>query len=345
MLALRTFALVAASAALGGAASMPAPLAGPQPPLPVQTATPAAAAACAIPYVVGEQMTDAQLSARFSLGAIKGLAGVPDIQARAGRQVIRSAYAGVVSQAMSAVLDAYRCKIKAHIEAQNVPDGAAKLAQVDDAIAAIRFEIAVIQNAAAQPAPALSDIQQAYLARTSRPPTMPAVDRALLDAALADLDPEALFIRSELRQKWAGLHFGSIANVSACGGVVKAAISDGGSLLQRALADVKPILINYLDKNVRPITPLAQALVAASATPYPTAAALNATNFRACSVDVAAHPPAPEPSASATATPAPSASAAPTPGPTVSPVPAPSPSGSPSPASPPTPGATSAARG
>lgn len=327
-------AVVAVALTASGTVALPQV---PSPTVPSPTVPAAVGDPCPIPYIVGEQLSGGELSARFGLAAIKRLSKLPNLEARAGREVLRTAYAGVSSQAMAAVLDAYGCRIRAYLARTGAADAAAKMTAVEAAIAQLKGHMAVVQNAAQQPAPALGEVQQTLFAMTQRPDGAPTVDRAVLSAALADVDPERLFLSVEERRRWAGLQFGPIVDVSACGGVIKAAISDGGSSLQRGLADVKVILINYLDKNTSPIVALSQLFVDASATPPMTTAAINATSFRNCSADVARHPvPAEAPIAAVTPV-APTATASPSPTSSPSPTPSPSPAASPTPSASPTP--------
>lgn len=258
--------------------------------------TPAPAAACAsvIPYSIGDKVKGFELAGRFSLGALSKLKGLPNITLRGGKEVVQTAYAGMTQQAMATVFDAYACRISEYLKAKGDPDADKKVSAVNDAIADLQGEMGAIQKVAAPGAPIADflDLKNDYKTRV-RGAEDPVLDRAVVNAALADIDSEKLFINVTLKQYWGGLDIPGAIALKGCGGVVKAAISDGGSSLQRSLADAKFVLANYLD----PATKLKIALgrlmndIAAQPTISPIADA----TFKGCTTEIAAQvaPPAP----------------------------------------------------
>lgn len=266
---------------------------------------------CPIPYAVGEQVKGGELEARFGGGALSKLVKLPDIEGRGGAEVVRTAYAGITSQAMSAVFDAYACRIKGFIVKTAPPEAASKSAAVDRGLVRLRLEMGLIQNAAEQGTEALTIIRDGYLDAETRAANAPVLDATITKAALADVNSNALFISQVTKQQWIGLKVGPHISAQACGGVVQAAISDGGSSLQRALASAQSILINYLDPNTPPNVALADLFVHASASPIKKATA-DHISFKDCTKALAAAQPA-KPLAPSAPPPAPAPSPAQTP--------------------------------
>lgn len=222
---------------------------------------------CPIPYVVGEAMSGGEMAVRFSNSALSKLAKLPNVGARGGYEVVKTAYAGVSSQAMVAVFEAYGCRVKKFMSAKGAVDVAEKARAVDKAIAMLSIELARIQVASEQGLDAINELKADYIDAENRSERAPVLDSAITNAALADVDTGKLFIGQEQRRRWMSLDVASVASVSACGGVVKAAISDGGSTLQRALGNTKTIFINFLNPDVPPYVALASLLNSASASP------------------------------------------------------------------------------
>ncbi len=260
----------AAGQALAAAAPLP----------PTATAVPVWVAACPIPYAVGEASTSSQISARLAVGSLKVLKGSPDLNANAGREILRSAYAGMKNEAMQAVAQAYACRINAYIDAQALPDPAAKKMAVTVAVAQLTAELGFIANAAQNNA----DLALQYtriLSMTTRPPDSPVLDTAIYDAALATVDPGPMFLSSQERSRWIQANITGLVRVGACDQVVRAAISDGTSSLQTGLAQVKSILRNYLDAATPPLIASAAILNSLSVSPAGSAVPPVA-NVRSC---------------------------------------------------------------
>lgn len=218
------------------------------PPVPSVNA-PELSACGPVPYSVGEAVNSLELSGRIGLSAIDALAGVPDVEGAGGRRVIRTAYAGMRHQAMSAVFDSLGCRIIAHLRQQNSPDAQDKILQVQNAIASLQMQMGNIQGAIDEGFAARTELTNAYAA-SQRISGAPTLEATITSAALSDIDPEQLFINQTIRERWGNLSFGEIVSVGGCQVVVRAALSDGTSSLQRSLADTKSILISYLDPNI-----------------------------------------------------------------------------------------------
>lgn len=266
--------------ALGALATFPASAQK----LPVSIAT-----QCPIPYSVADQIKGGELAAKFGAAALSKLAKVPEIEAKGGLQIVKSAYAGVTSQAMSSVLEAYGCRINAYLDKTAPTDKVAKVEAVENAIARLELEMAGIQSAAEEGSAALKAIKDEYLANDKRAANAPVLDFAITSAALADVDPTALFISTTVKEGWLGLKVGPYVDVSACGGVVEAAISDGSSSLQKSLSEAKAILINYLDPKKPPYIGLSKLFVSVAVSPIKKATADN-VSFKGCSAGIAAKP-------------------------------------------------------
>jgi hypothetical protein len=185
---------------------------------------------------------------------------LPDLSGRAGVEVVSSAYAGLSIQAMSEVFDALGCRVKAFIKDTDT-DADKKRAAVTLAIARLNGEMAFIQSAYSNGMDGVGALREQYLNAT-RSEAAPVLDYAITNAALASIDTDKLFINGRTTKWWGGLDVGSAISVQGCGGVVQAAIADGGSALQRGLASTREILINYLDPNVPLVVPLAKLMLA-----------------------------------------------------------------------------------
>ncbi len=220
-----------------------------------------------VPYSVGEAATGGEIAARFDASVLNGLLKLPNVTARTGYEVVKTAYAGMSSQAMSAVFAAWQCRISAYIDGSKAVDADAKKAAVRKAITQLNIHMAVIQNAAGLSTDSLDALGDKFLNMETRSESAPVLDAAITQAALASIDPNALFIDKITKSYWLTLNVGAKTGVSACGGVVKAAISDGGSALQASLASTKSILIDYLDPTLPPAVALSNLLVAASVSP------------------------------------------------------------------------------
>jgi hypothetical protein len=295
-----------------------------QTPVPGPTTSPATSPPvdpCPIPYVVGEALSGGEMAVRFSSGALGKLAKLPDIGVRGGYEVVKTAYAGVSSQAMVAVFEAYGCRVKNFMRAKGATDVEEKARAVDKAIAMLSIELARIQVASEQGLGAINELKADYIDADTRSERAPVLNAVIINASLADVDPDKLFISQETKKKWASLDVASYASISACGGVVKAAISDGGSTLQRALGNTKSIFINYLNSDVPPYVALASLLNSASANPSKKESYANYGSFKGCTDGVskvqqdaliaALNAPTPAPKVAPTTPPAPATATAP----------------------------------
>ncbi|SFJ30032.1 hypothetical protein SAMN02799626_01488 [Caulobacter sp. UNC279MFTsu5.1] len=188
---------------------------------------------------------------------------------------------------MEAVLAAYACRIKAYVAKTQPADAAAKSAAVDKALSDLSFELGMIQSAASDGAAALGVVKDGYMDKDERRPGAPVLDAAVTMAALADVDPNKLFISQSNLTLWAGLNIGSAVGVEGCGGVVHAAISDGGSSLQVSLSKAKSILINYLDPNTPPNVALGALFLSGAALPIKKSTG-DTVSFKDCTKNVAA---------------------------------------------------------
>lgn len=237
---------------------------------------------CPIPYAIGETLSGGEMEARLANGALSKLAKLPNIGARGGYEVVKTAYAGVSSQAMAAVLAAYGCRVKRYMQTTGTVDATEKSKAIDKAVSWLTAELAQIQTASEQGSDAIKEMKVDYLNTETRPDRAPVLDFAITSAALADIDPNTLFINKSEIRKWLSLDIATYASVSACGGVIKAAISDGGSSLQRALANAKSIFINYLDPEQPPYIALSSLLVSAAASPPKRDSYPSVGSFKGC---------------------------------------------------------------
>lgn len=279
-------------------ASIPIQASAQPQPAPVSSAP--APDACAIPYTVGDQVKGREIALSLEAGALKKLAKIPNIEAAAGREVVRTAYAGMANQAMEQVWSAYACRIRAYLTKTNDPDAAAKVQAVEIALAELAGKMAVMQAATDEGAAGMMELVRVIDGFNTRPDGAPTLDFATASAALADVDPSALFLTKTTREYWAGAQVSGVLSVNSCGGVVRAAIADGGSSLQVALAASKPILINYLDPTKPQKIALLSLLNNVTVKPV-VATSPNAATFRGCATQAANTPP--QPATPPTATP------------------------------------------
>lgn len=289
-------AMAWASAALTVCALSPAQaIAQPQAVQPAQTAAPAPAPApdpCAIPYTIGDAVKGKEIAVSLETGALKKLAKIPNIEAAAGKEVVRTAYAGMTNQAMEQVWLAYACRIQNHLKKTNDPAAAAKVQAVEGALAELNGHMAVMQAGSDEGAAGMMELMKVINGFNTRPEGAPTLDFTIATAALADVDPSALFLVKTTKEYWTGVQVSGVLNVNACGGVVRAALSDGGSSLQVALASSKQILINYLDPNKQQKIALLSLLN--NVTTKPTVVTVpNTTTFKGCATQAANTPPQP----------------------------------------------------
>jgi hypothetical protein len=244
---------------------------------PASASGPAAQICKPIPYQVGVAVKGAEVAANFSAAAIKKLASLPDFSARAGVEVVKPAYAGMVAQAMSDVFDALGCRVTTFIKDTDV-DAEKKREAVRLGIARLNGELSIVQAAYGGGLPGVMMLVDRNVA-AARADGAPVLDPAIISAALRSIDTDALFIKEVTTTFWGSLDYGKYASVSACGGLVKAAISDGGSAMQKALASTRDILVNYLDPNTALVVSLGKLMVAGAPI---TANPLPAATFKGC---------------------------------------------------------------
>ena len=252
--------------------------------LPISAQTPPVPAVCkAIPYSVGDALKGGEVAGSLGAGALGKLLKLPDISGHAGVEIVKTAYAGMNSQAMSDVFDVLGCRVKAFIKDTD-RDAEKKRAAVTMAVARLNGEMAFIQSALAAGPDAVGALKEQYL-DASRADTAPVLDSAITSEALRSIDTDKLFINVETKKWWGGLDFGANISVQACGGVVKAAISDGGSALQQSLAATRDILTNYLDPNLPPVVALSKLMLVTVSPTFKPAPALVST-FKDCTKDL-----------------------------------------------------------
>lgn len=210
-----------------------------------------------IPYSAGEAVSEVELTGRLGGHVLDKLADLPDLTVFGGQRVTRSAFAGLRQQAMGAVLDAYACRIAAEIRSRGGDSEQEQLRLLGAAVANLNLEMSTLAGLPDEDFRTRLYAKGYYQEQTTRKPTDPTIDRAIVDAALKGLDTNKLFINTMERQRWLGLKFAGVAEVQGCETIIKAALSDGSSSLQRSLADLKSILTNYLDANIAPVVSLA----------------------------------------------------------------------------------------
>ncbi len=211
-----------------------------------------------IPYTVGEQVESVELSARFGGSALNELVKLPNLRAYGGQKTVRSAFAGMRQQAMNAVMRVYGCMIAEELAKQAPDDLDEQVMQLNAGLTSLRLQMAILAGWADFSASEKFEISERIGARTTRESDAGTIDPAILDAAIGGLRTDELFISVVTRQRWLGLDFAGVIDVQGCETIVRAAISDGSSSLQRSLADVQQILLNHLDAGVAPNVALSE---------------------------------------------------------------------------------------
>lgn len=242
------------------------------------------------PYSIGWQVTGGEVAAKFGAGAVRGLRQLPAIDIRGGGEIVRTAYAGMANQAMEAVLVQYGCRIKAYMTLSGAPDAELKAFVVDRAVALLTGEMGSIQSAALKPTnDDLLKIKLQYATAMKREEGEPTLDSAVLLGALSRYNPNTLFISQTTAKFWGSADVGAALAVTACGGVVRAAISDGTSSMQSSLSRVQSILSNYLNGSVPPYASLLTLFNSLAVVPGTDATAAK-FSFKDCSKEIAAQP-------------------------------------------------------
>ncbi|QQN74414.1 hypothetical protein [Croceicoccus sp. YJ47] len=239
----------------------------------------------AIPYSAGEALSEVELTGRLGGNVLDKLVDLPDLTVFGGQRVTRSAFAGLRQQAMGAVLDAYACRISAEIRARGGESEQEQLRLLGAAVANLNLEISTLAGLPDEDFRTRLAAKDYYQEQTTRKPTDPTIDRAIVDAALNGLDTNKLFINITERQRWLGLNFAGVAELQGCQTIIKAALSDGSSSLQRSLADLRSILTNYLDANIAPVVSLAVLANTLSGNPAG-ATAVSSSSLSACAAAV-----------------------------------------------------------
>lgn len=199
------------------------------------------------PYSVGIAVAGGQVLAHVGEDAIKAL---PELSLRAGGEVARSAYAGMRNQAVGEVLQWYRCRLEHNLRTDGGEDTEKKVSALYDTFGDIETQIILAEAASGsgfdsfqQYINSLADVERSRSGLTLAPATF--------DRYFADVDPERTWIKTTTVRGW--IEGGaSGVTISACGGIVRAAISDGSSSLQASLARLKSGLRNYLDPGRQP---------------------------------------------------------------------------------------------
>jgi hypothetical protein len=235
------------------------------------------------PFAVGNRVIGGEVLAQI---ADREIRGVPNLSARAGAEVMRSAYAGIANQALVRLLGWYQtCKLEPHLRSQNPADLDRQLADLAAAFDELTGVIADTSNASTGTPTEFRDYTR-DLRRARRAPGAFTLAPAQFDQIMRGLDPEALWIRETTLQGWIGVDLEAVT-ISACGGVVRAAISDGGSSLQAALGDVQPILRLYFDPQRHPSTAYLRLANHMSGNPF-SRQTREPPSFRGCTAALAA---------------------------------------------------------
>lgn len=241
------------------------------------------------PLSVGNAVAGAEILARAGEEAIKGL---PQIQLRTGAEIVRSSYAGMRNQAMSTVLGWYQCRIVERVTAE----GGANLPERLTAIGNTFFELSLLldeaENASSDYAN-FTAFQQQRLVPYQRSATAFTLPQATFNSYFSDINPSATWISTSTKTVWIT---GSVNSVSviACGGVVRKAISDGGSAIQAGLGAIQANLGNYLNPVVQARIGLAGLVRPFAANPATVTGEPSAT-FQGCALAIAnAAPPVAE---------------------------------------------------
>ncbi|MNX17055.1 hypothetical protein D3C86_469310 [compost metagenome] len=252
--------------------------------IPALAQTPPLPAVCKpIPYAVGDALKGGEVAGRLGAGALGKLLKLPEISGVTGGEIVKTAYAGMNSQAMSDVFDVLGCRVKAFIKDSDT-DAEKKRAAVTMAVAHLNGEMAFIQSAYSSGPDAVGALKAQYF-NASRADGAPVLNPAITSEALRSIDTDKLFINVETRKWWGGLDFGSNVSIQACSGVVRAAISDGGSSLQQSLAATRDILTNYLDPDLPPVVALSKLMLVTVSPTFKPAPAFVST-FKDCTKDL-----------------------------------------------------------
>ena len=235
----------------------------------------------ASPFAVGNAVAGGEILARAGENALKRL---PGLEVSAGLQISRTVYAGMRNQALGEVLGWYQCLIREAVTAQGGPDLAARLDSIDLTFLELSTQFDMAESASSESSAAFN-ARLTELSTYQRPADAFVISPATFAQYVAGVNPSATWIRVESIEVWGTASAGAVS-VSACGGVVRKAISDGGSALQRGMGSMQAGLVNFLDPQRNPRVGLTALLRPFAANPA-TIQGIPPTSFRGCAQGLA----------------------------------------------------------
>jgi hypothetical protein len=238
---------------------------------------------------VGVAVAGGEILASVGEDTIKG---VPAGNISAGAELARSAYAGMRNQAMSLVLEWYQCRLEHSIRV----DGGA---DVEDRVGAMRAAIVEVDSqlilAQAASERSFADFTGFIngLGTTGRPPEAYTLAPAKFDQYFADVDAQQTWIRTTTVRGWiTGGPRG--VRITACGGIIMAALSDGGSSIQASVSGVQAALKNYFTASMTPRVGLLQMARGYAASPV-SLTPTEAGTFQGCAASLLQSQQEPQP--------------------------------------------------
>jgi hypothetical protein len=237
------------------------------------------------PLSIGVAVAGGEILVSAGEETIKGL---PGLELRAGGEVARSAFAGMRNQAMTSVIGWYECRLIHNIRVDGGPDAEARVGALRAAMADINSQLMLAQAARES---SFSDYQSYVqsLSTLQRPPAPFLVPPGTFDRYFADTKPNDVWIRTRTIRGW--IEGGtSGVKVTACGGVIMAALSDGSSSIQASLASIQSSLKNYFDGAIPPRVGLLGALSGYASNPVSLTTA-EARTFEGCAAAMNSLPP------------------------------------------------------
>lgn len=208
-----------------------------------KTEKPSYADSCGIiPYSIQLKDAGGEVSISLLSGALeKGLDGT------VGAGMVKTAYSGMVQQAINKVAGYYECLLEKEIKA-NVPDDKKNeyRESVRKGILEIRLQFPKYATAFANNAFERQDALEADI-RKKNTRSFPGIDLKVFDAATAWVNLDKTFGEETRWEAWAkakgfqGIDFG------ACGGFLLAALEDNTGPIQIAVMDTRSIMRDMLD--------------------------------------------------------------------------------------------------
>jgi hypothetical protein len=237
------------------------------------------------PLSIGVAVAGGEVLVSTGENSIKSL---PGLELRAGGEVARSAFAGMRNQAMTTVLGWYECRLAHNIRVDGGPNAEARVGALRTALSHLNRELMLAQAARESSFADYRDHIRS-LDTLERPTNPFLITPGTFDRYFADTNPEALWGRTSTLRGWVEGGTSGV-KVTACGGIVMAALSDGGSSIQRSLTSLQSSLKNYFDGAVSPDVGVLGALTGYASNPVSLTPAENRT-FEGCAAAMNSLPP------------------------------------------------------